>query len=144
MRTLVITTAISAIALASVDVAAQRGGRGRDTQATFKFLAKKYDRNKDGKITWKEYKRDRDKFKQFDSNSDGSITHDDFSGGGRGRGRGGRGGGGGGRSRGSVVPKEGTVAPDFNLPLAKDRKKRVKLSSFKGKQPVALIFGSYT
>jgi hypothetical protein len=37
----------------------------------------------------------------------------------------------------------GDVAPDFTLPDLK-RTKDVKLSSFKGKRPVVLIFGSYT
>lgn len=39
--------------------------------------------------------------------------------------------------------KLGDVAPDFNLKRL-DEKGTVKLSSFKGKQPVVLIFGSYT
>ncbi len=39
--------------------------------------------------------------------------------------------------------KQGDVAPDFTLTdLA--GKKKVMLSSFQGKQPVVLIFGSYT
>ena len=47
------------------------------------------------------------------------------------------------------APKVGTVAPDFELCRLKkdgtsDPKKKVKLSSFKGKKPVALVFGSYT
>jgi hypothetical protein len=37
----------------------------------------------------------------------------------------------------------GEMAPDFDLPTA-DRKTRVRLASFRGKQPVVLIFGSYT
>lgn len=40
------------------------------------------------------------------------------------------------------------MAPDFELPVCDDEKKAtaetVKLSSFRGKRPVALIFGSYT
>ena len=70
-------------------------------------------------------------------------------------GRGGRGGRGGGRNaRGSRpleagVPLPGEDAPDFDLPLADQPKgakseATLKLSSFKGKKPVALIFGSYT
>src|SRR5688500_5419878 len=38
---------------------------------------------------------------------------------------------------------EGDLAPDFTLPTS-DRKDRVTLSSHRGKQPVVLIFGSYT
>lgn len=37
----------------------------------------------------------------------------------------------------------GDIAPDFALQTA-DRKSRVQLSSFRGKQPVVLVFGSYT
>lgn len=92
----------------------------------------------------------------------------------RGRGERGPGVGRRGDSRGGergVAPKVGTVAPDFDLevlppatkdaplplgklPKAKSKKqagttkaaglKTIKLSSFKGKRPVALIFGSYT
>ncbi len=41
------------------------------------------------------------------------------------------------------APKIGSKAPDFHLKVLKSKKK-VKLSQFKGKKPVALIFGSYT
>lgn len=37
----------------------------------------------------------------------------------------------------------GSIAPDFSLPR-RDGTGVVKLSSFRGKRPVALIFGSYT
>ncbi len=50
--------------------------------------------------------------------------------------------------------KEGQMAPNLVLPLLKettetqklilDSKKRVKLSDFKNKKPIVLIFGSYT
>lgn len=49
--------------------------------------------------------------------------------------------GGGGRSEGSL--KEGDAAPDFDL-AAPDGKTREKLSAYAGKQPVVLVFGSYT
>jgi hypothetical protein len=39
--------------------------------------------------------------------------------------------------------RAGDIAPDFTLPDLK-RTKEVKLSSFKDKKPVVLIFGSYT
>ena len=51
-----------------------------------------------------------------------------------------------GRKRGSRTPdklKEGQAAPDFTL-KSPDGKRTFKLSSFKGKKPVVLIFGSYT
>ena len=43
--------------------------------------------------------------------------------------------------RGST--RVGQMAPDFTLP-AIDRSRDVTLSSFRGKQPVVLVFGSYT
>lgn len=45
------------------------------------------------------------------------------------------------REEGKLKP--GDVAPDFSLKTL-DGKKTVKLSSFAGKKPVALVFGSYT
>ncbi|HHI79875.1 MAG TPA: hypothetical protein ENK02_07820 [Planctomycetes bacterium] len=47
-------------------------------------------------------------------------------------------------SAGSRAPRKGEKAPDFNLPRVHDAKSLVRLSSFAGKKPVALIFGSYT
>jgi peroxiredoxin len=43
----------------------------------------------------------------------------------------------------SLAPKAGGLAPDFELKSANDESS-VRLSSFKGKRPVVLIFGSYT
>jgi hypothetical protein len=43
--------------------------------------------------------------------------------------------------RGSLSP--GDVAPDFNLEST-DHKSRFQLSSVRGKEPVVLVFGSYT
>ena len=40
-------------------------------------------------------------------------------------------------------PHDGETPPDFNLKRM-GTEERVRLSSFKGKKPVALIFGSYT
>jgi hypothetical protein len=37
----------------------------------------------------------------------------------------------------------GDAAPDFDLP-SQDNKSRVRLASFRGREPVVLIFGSYT
>jgi cytochrome oxidase Cu insertion factor (SCO1/SenC/PrrC family) len=39
--------------------------------------------------------------------------------------------------------KVGDVAPDFTL-KTQDGKGEVKLSAFRGKKPVVLVFGSYT
>lgn len=43
-----------------------------------------------------------------------------------------------------AAPRAGEKAPEFDLPLLEDTRKSVKLSSYSGKKPVALIFGSYT
>ena len=45
--------------------------------------------------------------------------------------------------RDDMGPHVGEVPTDFNLKRV-GSKDRVRLSSFKGKKPVALIFGSYT
>jgi len=39
--------------------------------------------------------------------------------------------------------KPGDAAPGFDLPT-QDKKSRVRLASFRGREPVVLIFGSYT
>lgn len=46
------------------------------------------------------------------------------------------------RARAGQV-QAGTMAPDFTLPTL-DHSATVKLSSFRGSQPVVLVFGSYT
>lgn len=45
--------------------------------------------------------------------------------------------------RDEMGPDVGDVPPDFNLKLM-GSDKQVRLSSFEGNKPVALIFGSYT
>ena len=45
--------------------------------------------------------------------------------------------------RETKAPTVGSDAPDFELPL-RGSAARVRLSSFRGARPVALIFGSYT
>ena len=42
-----------------------------------------------------------------------------------------------------LAPKEGDEAPDFEL-CDVDGKNPVRLSDFRGKKPVALVFGSFT
>ncbi len=39
--------------------------------------------------------------------------------------------------------KVGDTAPDFSLQTV-DKKSRIQLSSFRGRRPVVLVFGSYT
>ncbi len=45
--------------------------------------------------------------------------------------------------RETLAPAVGADAPDFKLPRLA-RSEQVQLSSFRGRKPVALIFGSYT
>jgi hypothetical protein len=45
-------------------------------------------------------------------------------------------------ARGGAL-KPGDTAPDFTLPTA-DRQSQMRLSSFRGRLPVVLVFGSYT
>ena len=163
----------AAAAVCAVDVEAQRRSRGSGgSNRTWEFLSEKYDTNKDGKVSWKEYARDKDKFASLDSDDDGQITEEDFARSGGRRGRGGR--GRGSRGEGSSALEVGQVAPDFDLPTLSDGywkpskqagqknaaktsaenatgkpgkkapREMVRLSSFKGRKPVALIFGSYT
>jgi hypothetical protein len=42
-----------------------------------------------------------------------------------------------------LAPKAGDVAPDFEL-YDLDGENAVRLSSFRGRRPVALLFGSFT
>jgi len=46
------------------------------------------------------------------------------------------------KARGGAL-QVGDAAPDFDL-ARQDHRERVKLSDFRGKKPVVLIFGSYT
>ncbi len=128
----------------------------------WQYLAERYDRDGDGRITWEEYRRDREAFRNLDRNGDGVLTREDARQLGRPAARGGR----GGRSRGADAsaargPREGQKAPAIRLPIlseeapAEGRKKEAgggkgkeeevfDLAAFRKKKPVALVFGSYT
>ena len=45
--------------------------------------------------------------------------------------------------RPAIAPAVGDPAPDFKL-RTKDGEREVQLSSFKGRRPVVLVFGSFT
>lgn len=45
--------------------------------------------------------------------------------------------------RDNIVPKKGELAPDFKLRDV-EGENPVRLSQYRGKKPVALIFGSFT
>ena len=113
-------------------------------ETPWELIKGEHDKNKDGEVSAKEYKRGKERFARLDKNKDGKLTSADFESSkgrpGRGRRRGQRGRMGQGRP---MAPELGTLAPDFQL-KSKDGRKKVRLSTFKGKKPVALIFGSYT
>jgi hypothetical protein len=116
------------------------------------YLLKKYDSNKDGQVQRKEYDRSAEHWLRLDTDGDGVLTQKDLA----------------SRGRRRPVPKTlapprvGERAPDFELEVLPPKPKEgdgerpaeerqplkkpelVKLSAFKGKRPVALIFGSYT
>ncbi len=165
-----LTYVLACATIFTMSLEAQRQGRGRGRGGSglnaevLKTLLEKYDKNDDGKIDRKEYPRGDTAFTNLDRDKNGAIEEADLTATRqRGRGRGNR--GRGDRTARPKVPEVGEVAPDFDLPLAeqatapkgktaaKDKKapkgkttkeKTVKLSSFAGKKPVALIFGSYT
>jgi hypothetical protein len=132
--------AIASILLVA-NVSQAQPGRG-GTAKVWEFLVQKHDKNKDGKIAKNEYERGAKTFARLDRNEDGFLTQEDWAGvtGPFGRGPGQRPGDG----RRGVAPKVGEQAPDFELSYIKEPDKTVRLSSFVGKKPVALIFGSCT
>ena len=94
------------------------------------LLALSFDQDGDGRIEVSDFDS---LFADLDLNDDGKIAEREFKGSERlfTRPR-------------SKLPVVGQMAPDFDLPRSDDASKTVKLSSFRGKRPVALIFGSYT
>ena len=109
----------------------------------FAFLASSYDKDKDGVITRAEYPRTDAAFANLDRDGDGVLTAADFTAARIAEQR--------ATPRRSLlrdrprhVPKVGDQAPDFELPMLGMKDQKVKLSSFAGRQPVVLIFGSYT
>jgi hypothetical protein len=126
--------------------AQQRGPR--DISATFKRL----DANKNGTLEGQEIPAQlRRRVKQIDTNKDGKLSLEEVQ-----KSRGGRRPGtGSDRRKGEVITgaakgeriadslKVGDQAPNFTL-SDPSGKREVTLSSFQGKKPVVLIFGSYT
>ena len=104
-----------------------RGGRGNG----WKFVAEKYDKDKDKSVSLEEYTRGEEAFKALDANSDGVLDESDW----QGRSH---------RKRTGPGPEEGGPAPDFSLTTIKDPDSTVTLSDFVDKKPVALLFGSCT
>ncbi len=120
----------------------QRGGRGGGggrkgggnsgvSGKVFDFLAEKYDKNGDKKISPEEHNRGAELFARLDKDGDQFLTANDWSVTAPRA-----------KKENLTAPVAGAVAPDFELTLANDENKTMKLSSFAGEKPVALIFGS--
>lgn len=124
-----------------------------EPKTKWEYLTQRYDANGDGRITRKEYTRDREHWERLDVDGDGFLTQEEIEG--RRRPKGSL------QGKTPKAPEVGDKAPGFKLEVVpppepeseleaptkgkkKDKKEYVKLSSFKGKKPVALIFGSYT
>lgn len=132
----------------------------------WEFLARKYDVDRDGRITAEEYGRDATTFARLDRDSSGAIEPEDVVGSWNPRGGGARPGRREGerperstraerpaRTERSSALAIGDPAPEFALNemiafgdalTELGAAKPVALSSFRGDRPVALIFGSYT
>lgn len=110
------------------EAAAAGAGRRPPVGRLYRALVSAVDADDNGSVSQAELEAF---FTARDSNGDGVWT---MSGGRGGRGR---------RDLHATGAKEGTVAPDFTLKPTGGGK-AVTLSSFRGRRPVALIFGSYT
>ncbi|MAE77919.1 MAG: hypothetical protein CMJ85_13740 [Planctomycetes bacterium] len=104
-------------------------GTGRTAQRMMRMLGSLVDTSDDGEVQKDELAA---LFAKLDKNKDGSLGRNEM-------GRNQRGG-----QQTQRVPQRGEVAPDFDLPLVESVKQTLRLSNFRGKRPVALIFGSYT
>lgn len=101
-------------------------------------LLRQYDKDGDGKVQKSEYPRTDAAFANLDRDGNGVIDERDTTTAPPKRAQRTP------RDRPGGVPKVGAVAPDFDLPMLGMKDTTVKLSSFRGEKPVALIFGSYT
>ncbi len=104
----------------SITVLTGLDGKTRMARMMNHQLEQALDFNRDNDVTVEELA---EVFKSLDTNGDGTLQVG---------------------SEIQMPPGVGELAPDFTLPYADNAEKSVKLSSFRGKKPVALIFGSYT
>ena len=109
----------------------QRGGQGGGNDRMIRMMISALDKDQNGDIESEDLMKI---FAELDRNKDNTLARDELGGNRRG----------GGRPARSELPQAGEAAPDFELPYADDKDKTIKLSSYAGQKPVALIFGSYT
>jgi hypothetical protein len=110
-------------------------GPANPALAVWAHLRGKYDRDRDGSIERGEYPRGERSFDYLDADQDGAVTALDFA-----------------PERdgprdphftyGVGGPEVGDEAPGFRLPSIGGE--TIELASFRGKKPVALVFGSFT
>lgn len=108
-----------------------KGGNSGVSAKVFDFLAEKYDKNGDKKISLEEHNRGEELFSRLDKDGDQFLTAKDWLVDAPRE-----------KKKSLAAPVAGVVAPDFELTLVDDANKTMKLSSFAGEKPVALIFGS--
>lgn len=99
------------------------------TRRTFAAVLAALDADRDGRLGTRELAAS---FERLDEDGDGVVSAEEM----QGRAP--------ARPDERALPRAGDPAPDFELPLVKDPEKTRRLSSYRGKKPVALIFGSYT
>jgi hypothetical protein len=137
-----ITLALMALSLPLTAQDPKQEQPTRKYDSAWALISAEHDKNKDGRVSAREYSRGKERFQRLDRDGDGSLTARDFVGNARGRNRGRV-----QRRREHLIrsraPKVGAVAPGFTLKTI-DGKKKERLASYKGKKSVALIFGSYT
>jgi hypothetical protein len=112
-----------------------------DNVELWAFVRARYDADEDGRIARSEYGRDEEHWSRLDKDGDGFVVAGEVAIAPSGP---------SGRPAGEPsfdegdAPQVGEWAPDFELEELGGNGKRVHLASYRGKKPVALIFGSYT
>jgi len=145
----------------SGDDPAPKKAAPQTAESIWEFLVEKYDADGDGVITMKEYGKDKEHWERLDVDGDGKLTRAEVDARKNPNLRGKK----AQERKVPKAPKAGSKAPDFELEIVvdvttlghesetpdgeKDKAKAkkpemVRLSSFRGKKPVALLFGSYT
>ena len=112
----------------------------QEADSTWEYLARLYDADSDGQIVRAEYPRSDTYWASLDTSADGVITQEEIESRRpfwREAGR--------ERPPAPAYPGVGELAPVFDLAVLDDPEGRsVRLDSFRGNKPVALVFGSYT